>query len=222
MTKMLICPKCGEYQEDTTNTRKMGVAAKKAGMWVGQFAMKSVTKLAASSIGFDDHYSQYAAGSFGKEAANFLGINPDKVSIDDVKYKCSSCKHYWVGQDNPDYFNEVQNKTVGEHHQQDVNLYHSNFVLSIIGTAITVLGLYLSYWIWIHRVFKEYVNMFGFPATSYSWHYYVFWPLVIICGYLCLWGVIGIFDNYSTYKKMKKMSNVEYARTKMNLGNDSQ
>ena len=220
MTKMLICPKCGEYQEDTTNTRKVGVAAKKAGMWIGQFAMKSVTKMAASALGGDDHYSQYAAGSLGKEAANFLGINPDKVSIDDVKYKCSSCKHYWTGQDMPEKFNEIQNQTVIGHHQNATINAKGDFQLSLFGTIFSIVGICLSLWIWSARHSYDYINMFGYPSTNYSWHYYIFWPMILIFASCTLYALGSLGSNYDTYQRLKKKSDLEYAREDMNLGNN--
>ena len=220
MTKMLICPKCGEYQEDTTNTRKIGAAAKKAGLYAGHYAVKFGTKIVASAVGFDGDYTQRAAGLAGSELANAIGLDPNRVSVSDVKYKCSSCNHYWTGLDNPDYFNSVQNKTVSEHHQKDIQFNKTEYVGSIRMTLYAIVGICFSLWIWGARNTRDCTNMFGLSSTSYSWHYYVFWPLIVISIFLAIIGLKCIYDYYTNYKKYQKMTDLEYAKEKMNLGTD--
>ena len=147
MPKMLICPQCGQYQEDTRTIRKIGVTAKKAGMYAGQFALKFGAKALANYVGFDGDISQLSAGSAGTEIAKSIGLNPENVS-DKVIYKCSFCKYYWEGMDNPNEFNETQIKTVEEQKRQKCQEKKGHFIL------------------FLHHIEKLFVNLH--PQTESS------------------------------------------------------
>ena len=222
MPKMLICPQCGRYQEDTRTIRKIGVTAKKAGMYAGQFALKFGAKALASYVGLDGDISQLSAGSAGTEIAKSIGLNPENVS-DKVIYKCSFCKHYWEGMDNPNEFNETQIKTVEEHKRQKCQENKGNFILSLFLTAVSSFFIWLSFNIWNGRTVTEVSNtILGITttATDYSWHYFVFWPLVI---FSCIFALVGLgltIGYYAEYKEIKDKNYIEYAKLYMNLVDD--
>ncbi|MBO5580705.1 MAG: hypothetical protein J5952_09860 [Prevotella sp.] len=221
MAKMLICPKCGLYQEDTTGIRKAGVAAKKAALFAGHHTMKWGTKALAASIGLDGDYTQRAAGIAGSELANAIGLNPDNASISDVKYKCSSCSHYWVGQDNPSYYNQIQLNTVKKEHELRTEEMKTSYKKSLKGILYAAIFVGLSFWIWSERSAVDVTNSFlGFTSTStnYSWHYYLFWPMVIISGFWFVIKIMDAYSNYQFYEALRDISDVEFAKGYMGLG----
>lgn len=126
MAKMLICPDCGTYQEDTTNLRKAGVAAKIAGKWAGQQIAK-IGAQAAVGMFFDSSVVDRGVGKGAIEFAKEIGLDYSKDSIDDVKYKCSLCGKYWTGQDNPSYYNEKQIATVKKRKEETYNEFEEEY-----------------------------------------------------------------------------------------------
>lgn len=222
MGRMLICPKCGLYQEDTTAVRKAGVAAKKTALFAGQQAFKYAAKFAVSSVGLDGETAQRAAGMAGSEIAKFVGLDPKKASISDVKYKCSSCTHYWEGLDEPELLNQMQLNTVAQEHESSVNIKKGSFSTSLINTLFSIVFGVLAFWIWSERSSTTVTNSFlGFTSTStdYSWHYYIFWPMIVIVGFWFLMAICSTFANYIEYKELKDKSDLDYAREYMNLMN---
>lgn len=221
MAKMLICPKCGLYQEDTTGIRKAGVTAKKAALFAGHHTLKFAAKALAASVGLDGEMSQRVAGIAGGELANAIGLNHENASISDVKYKCSSCAHYWVGLDNPSGFNQIQLNTVKREHNSRTEEMKSDYKKSLKGILYAAVFVAISFWIWSGRSAVDVTNSFlGFTSTStnYSWHYYLFWPMVIISG---IWLIIKIFDtvtNYKFYVALRDLSDLEFAKGYMGLG----
>lgn len=221
MGKMLVCPKCGQYQEDTTGIRKVGVAAKKAALFAGHHSLKWGTKALAASIGLDGDYTQHAAGIAGSELANAIGLNPNNASISDVKYKCSSCSHYWEGQDNPSYFNQTQLNTVKKEHELRTEEMRTSYKKSLKGIFYAALFVFISFWIWSGRSAVDVTNSFlGFTSTStnYSWHYYVFWPMIIIFGFRLVIKIFETIGDYKFYKVLKEITDVEFAKGYMGLG----
>jgi len=220
MAKMLICPKCGLYQEDTTGIRKAGVTAKKAALFAGHHTLIFAAKALAASVGLDGKMSQRAAGIAGGELANATGLNHENASSD-VKYKCSSCPHYWVGLDNPSGFNQIQLNTVKREHNSRTEEMKSDYKKSLKGILYAAVFVAISFWIWSGRSAVDVTNSFwGFTSTStnYSWHYYLFWPMVIISG---IWLIIKIFDtvtNYKFYVALRDLSDLEFAKGYMGLG----
>ena len=212
---------CGRYQEDTTSIRKAGVVAKKAGMYAGKYAMKFGVKAAASAIGLDDYYTQRAAGMAADGISEAIGLNPDAVSVSDVTYKCSFCNHYWEGQDNPYSYNDIQKKTVETERQNKMISYNEKFKSSIKHTLIAFAFVALSFWIWSGRMATDVTHSFlGITSTStnYSWHYYVFWPMVIVSGYF---AIIYFFDTIAKYKEAKLLKDIslgDFAKMYMQLG----
>ena len=126
MAKMLICPDCGTYQEDTTNLRKAGVAAKIAGKWAGQQIAKLGAQAAVGMI-IDSSMVDRGVGKGAVEFAKEIGLDYSNDSLADVKYKCSSCGKYWVGQDNPSYYNEKQVATVRRRKEETYNEFEEEF-----------------------------------------------------------------------------------------------
>ena len=221
MTKMLICPKCGLYQEDTTTIRKTGVAAKKAALFAGQQVVKQGTKMAASFVGLDGEYSQRAAGMLGSEAAKAIGLDPSKASISDVKYKCSSCACYWEGLDVPTLFNQIQLDTVRQAREAKLEELRVNFKKSWKRIVYATIFVALSFLIWSGR--SSYVvtnSILGFTSssTSYSWHYYVFWPMIVVSGFALFIAIGDTIESHSNHKKIERKSNVDYAQEYMELG----
>ena len=219
MPKMVICPKCGRYQEDTRTIRKVGVAAKKIAATAGEFTLKVGAKALASYVGLDGDFAQFSAGRVGSEAAKQIGLNSDDIS-DKVIFKCDFCKHYWEEMNSPKNFNEIQIKTVEELKEKKCNEDKGAFFLSLLLLVVSSFFVWLSFDIWSGRIATEVSNTFlGITTTStdYSWHYYVFWPLVV---FSCIFALVGLFltiGNYIEYRELKKMNYIEYAELYMNL-----
>ena len=222
MTKMLICPICGRYQEDTTNIRKAGVAAKKAGMYAGKFALKYGFKAAVGAVGFDGEYTQRAAGMAADGISEAIGLDPSKVcSMSEVTYKCSYCNQYWEGQDSPGSYNDIQKKTVENDRKVKLATTEQKYKSSLKKTFISLAFVALAFWIWSERVTTQVTNdllLFTTTSTDYSWHYYIFWPLVIISGYFTLICILETIGNYKEHNLLKDISLPQYARMYMQLG----
>jgi len=222
MPKMVICPKCGRYQEDTRTLRKVGVAAKKAAVALGEFSFKFGAKALASYVGLDGDISQFAAGRAGSEMAKQFGLNSENIS-DKVVFKCDFCKHYWEKTNSPKDFNEIQVKTVEEIKETKCREAKGSFILSLLLLVVSSFFIWLSFNIWSGRIATEVSNTFlGITTTStdYSWHYYVFWPLVILSCIFALSGLFSTIGNYGEYKELKKMNYIEYAELYLNLVDD--
>lgn len=216
---MVICPKCGRYQEDTRTIRKVGVAAKKVAVTAGEFTFKVGAKALASYIGLDGDFAQFSAGRVGSEAAKQIGLNAENIS-DKVVFKCDFCKHYWEEMNSPKNFNEIQIKTVKELKEKKCNEDKGSFILSLLLLVVSSFFIWLSFDIWSGRIATEVSNTFlGITTTStdYSWHYYVFWPLVVFSCIFALVGLCLTIGNYIEYRELKKMNYNEYAELYMNL-----
>lgn len=219
---MVICPKCGCYQEDTRTLRKVGVAAKKAAVAFGVFSFKFGAKALASYVGLDGDISQFAAGRAGSEMAKQIGLNSENIS-DKVVFKCDLCKHYWEKTNSPKDFNEIQVKTVEEIKEAKCREAKGSFILSLLLLIVSSFFIWISFNIWSGRIATEVSNTFlGITTTStdYSWHYYVFWPLVILSCIFALSGLFSTIENYGEYKELKKMNYIEYAELYLNLVDD--
>ena len=216
---MVICPKCGRYQEDTRTLRKVGVAAKKVAATAGEVTLKFGAKSLASYVGLDGDFAQFSAGRVGSEAAKQIGLNSDNIS-DKVVFKCDFCKHYWEEMNSPEEFNEIQIKTVNELKDKKCCEDIGTFILSLILLLVSSFFIWLSFDIWSGRIATEVSHtLLGFTKTTteYSWHYYVFWPLIIFSSIFALVGLFLSIGNYGEYKELKKMSYIDYAKLYMNL-----
>ena len=88
-------------------------------------------------------------------------------------------------------------------------------------TIVSVLFMALSFWIWSNRHTDiETVStwlMGEQQVEHYSWHYYVFWPMVIISGISTLITFFGTIGNYTEYMTTKKIPLDDYAKIKLGL-----
>ncbi len=220
MAKMLICPECGAYQEDTTNVRKIGVAAKIAGKWAGQQAAKFA---AQAAVGMFADPSMLVNKGIGQGAVNFakeLGLDYSKDSIDSVTYKCSSCGLYWTGQDNPSSFNEKQIQTVQEHKKINVSESKANYEKRIKGALIGGIGLFLAVVLWINRTEQEVESSIigiSYTTTEYSWHTYVSMLLFVIFVPYFIVKTVNLYKAYMYYDKLVSCDDLKYAKDIMNL-----
>ena len=200
MAKMLICPKCGLYQEDTKAIRKIGVAIKKAALFGGQQAIKMGAKAVVGAIPVvgDNMVVQHAAGNAGTELANAFGLNPDNAVISDVMYKCSSCSHYWEGQDDPSCFNQIQLNTVRAEHESRIQALKKEYNNKLFTLIVLVVCLAFV----VLLVKKDVTDFMAYVI-----------PLIAF-----LWQIINVAKKYKQYAALKEKSDIAFAREDMGVG----
>lgn len=229
MPEKLICPQCGCYQENDKKTRQFVRKVSNAGKTVVRESAKYIAKdglhTAVDAVvgpggGFlSDLAVETITGvskeALGKEVDSFMDEVGMKIkSVDEVQYRCLDCGLHWDGYDEPSKFNEVQTAKVTSLWESEVRRKKDNFVFSIWGTVISLVLVAISFWIFSNREI-EYITTstwFGdIHGTNYSWHYYVFWPLVIISGLCSIWSLRSISPSYNAYKAIRDISLEDYA-----------
>lgn len=225
MPKKIICPKCGLYQDNDKDKRKRIAKVKNFGK---EFARTASKKIAGELAGaaaetFIEGSSSLVSKGVGAGVGNILD-NWDVMKLQDVnsiKYQCCNCGCNWDGYDHPSIFNNVQKATVTKIKEDAANAKRGSFFGYMLLTVFCLLLVSICFWIWSNRhIDVEIVSTWLLgeqQVEHYSWHYYIFWPLIIISGIstlICLCLSIG---TYGEYRWIKKTSIEDYATNNLNL-----
>lgn len=224
MSKMLICPKCGTYQEDSTTQRKVGLGAKNLGKWVARTAIKFAAKEVGGTI-TDQLFAGgtgYVKRGIGKGVDQFMDDTSLKIeSLDSVQYRCECCGHYWDGLDDISLFNDVQIQTIQAKHEEATSekkeIYEEHKGMLYISIVVLVITEIVYSFRSISTVTNN-VFLFGdIESQVYSWHYYVCWPLFVVFGIICFIKFNSTSSARDEYKVMESMTDEEYAKEYMEL-----
>ena len=225
MPEKIICPRCGTYQANDKTKRKIYAEAKNFGKVFFREASKKFVGELAGSIseniagGSSSVASKVASGGVGKLFDHWNAMKPQDTNA--IKYQCCKCGFNWDGYDRPSDFNEVQRATVKAMQDKEVTGKQAVIFTWAAFTIVSVLFMALSFWIWSNRHTDiETIStwlMGEQQVEHYSWHYYVFWPMVIISGISTLITFFGTIGNYTEYMTTKKIPLDDYAKIKLGL-----
>ena len=221
----LICPKCGTYQDNDKDKRKRIAKVKNFGK---EFARTASKKIAGELAGaaaetIIQGSSPFVSRGVGVGVGNLLD-NWDAMklqNVNSIKYQCCNCGCKWDGYDHPSAFNNIQKATVTKMKDDAANAKHASFFGYMILTIFSLLLMALCFWIWSNRhIDVETVSTWLLGeqhVEHYSWHYYIFWPLIIVSSISTLVGLFSSIGTYWEYQEIKKTSIEDYASNKLNL-----
>lgn len=225
MPKKIICPKCGTYQDNDKDKRKRIANAKNFGKEFARAASKKIVgELAgAAAETLVQGSSTLVSRGVGAGVGNILD-KWDAMKLQDVntiKYRCVNCDCMWDGYDQPRAFNDVQRTTVDKMKDDAASEKHTSFLGYAIFTVFNLLLVALCFWIWSNRhVDVETISTWLLgeqQVEHYSWHYYIFWPMIIISGISTLITLSFSISKYDEYRKIKETSIEDYAINTLNL-----
>lgn len=215
MPRNLICPKCGKYQNNDKIKRKVKTGLKN----VGKFAIRESAK---EGVGF---IADSVTPGAGRLVKNFfsqeMNVLLDEVglktqSLNSVKYICHNCGCQWDGYDRPDIFNDVQKATVLSMKKKEMSDKHADFSVWLMLTFTNLIFAGICFWMYSYRHIDIETTsnwLFGEIQTqTYSWHYYVFWPMIIIIGSLFLGFLCKSMSYFEKYLAVKNCNLEDYAK----------
>lgn len=221
----LICPKCGTYQDNDRGKRRNIAKVKNFGKELARAASKKLAGEIAGSVSDNILQGSSTLVSKGVEAGvgnifdNWNAMNLQDINT--IKYRCCNCGYTWDGYDNPSFFNDIQKATVTKMKEDVAKDKYASFLGYVVFTIFNLLFVALSFWIWSNRYIDvETVSTWLLgeqQVEHYSWHYYIFWPLVIISGISTLITLSLSISKYDEYNDIKKTSIEDYATNKLNL-----
>ena len=172
-------------------------------------------------------------GTGVKYAGKFFGVDKKMVdsgfdklgiknqSLSSIKYLCHNCGLQWDGYDAPDTFNDIQKATVEKMKRDNMSEKYATFGAFMIVTIISLIFVAISFWIYSYRyVETETIStwlMGDMQSVTYSWHYYVFWPLVIITGGMSFGFLCAALNALNKYYTVKKCPLSRYAKEYLGL-----
>ncbi len=205
---MVICPRCGMYQENTKGERKFGLALKNTAKFLTRHAIKLTAKAAASAVGLDGDMVQLGVGNGVNKMLEETSLGKTE-SLNSVQYLCDKCGTYWDGYDKAGRFNDVQKNTIKSLWEDEVKRLHDKYYAGYLQLGLNALWYVLCYWLWISREFSVTTKTAWLVGTyqdeTYSWHYYIFWPVLIVTVIFTLIILNRLNDAYSDYHEIKDM-----------------
>ena len=221
----LICPKCGTYQDNDKDKRKLIAKVKNFGKEFVRTASKKIAgELAGAAAESLIQNSSYIASKSAEAGIGCLFDNWNAMKLQDVdtiKYQCCNCGYKWDGYDHPSVFNNVQRTTVTKMKDDAANTKWGSFFGYMLLTIFSLLLVAICFWIWSNRhIDVEIVSTWLLgeqQVEHYSWHYYIFWPLIIISSISTLSTLCLSIGRYCEYIEIKNTSIEEYATNNLNL-----
>lgn len=225
MPKNLICPQCGTYQANDKTERKLIAGAKNVGKYALREGTKFVAKEGAAILA--DSICIDGTGSFVKRGVGkgvdyaFDKMGVKVQSLKSIKYLCHNCGQQWDGYDSPEKFNKVQMATVEAMREKDLSDKYAGFIAYVIVTIISLALVAVSFWIYSNRYIEIETTstwlLGDLETKNYSWHYYVFWPMVIITGCMTLGFLSAAIEAHDRFTEEKNSTLENYAKEKLDL-----